>query len=312
VCHLHEVDTRDVEQDMRTFLADKLPLLKDEEAIAELARRAGGLFIYAATAVRFLSTSPPLSGSEQRSELKSLLSSWPKPAEGEEGLLVDTLYEQILASTLRTVREPHRRKRLDILHTILCAETRVSSSVLAELLSISLDTVNAVVESLHAVLYVSTKDNCVYWYHASFQDFVFDSDRSRFAVTTDKSTTTTLDVFCDPPSRHAHLANECFRVMQNLRFNICNLPSSFLFDSQVENMEQRVQKNITEALQYSSQYWARHLVQASDDNTEDLDNSLHDFLMKRFLFWIEVMNLIGCRACCDSLLRDSLQWLLKV
>jgi len=42
--------------------------------------------------------------------------------------------------------------------------------------------------------------------------------------------------------------------MESLHFNICELPSSFLLDDEVEDIDKRRQK-ITEALRYSSRHW---------------------------------------------------------
>jgi hypothetical protein len=317
VCHLHKVDTQEVEKDIMTFLVAKLPALAlhAEQDLADFAQRAGGLFIYAATGVRYLSPSrPKLSNFEQRARLKKLLKGLPQPNGGREALLVDTLYQQILSSARGELEDEEFQTRLDILHAILCARTRISASVVANLLNspnnpVEIDTVKEVVRSLHAVLYVSTNDCCIYWYHASFQDFVFDERRSHVTVPGKREP---LDASCDQPSFHARLAQRSFNVMRlQLRFNICELPSSFLLDSEVNDLKDRVCK-ISEVLQYSCQYWGQHLAQATDAKTDDLTSSLRGFLDERLLFWFEVMNLIGSRASCDPLLRDVSLWLGKV
>ena len=315
VCHLHEVDTKEVEKDIMKFLVTKLPALQAEQDLADFAQRAGGLFIYAATGVRYLSPSQPkLSLSEQRVRLKKLLKGLPQPNRGREVLLVDTLYQQILSSARGELEDDEFQTRLDILHAILCARTRISASTLANILNspdnpVEFDTVETMVQSLHAVLYVSTNDCCIYWYHASFQDFVFDARRSQVTV---PGKTEPLDASCDQPSFHARLAQRCFDVMRlQLRFNICELPSSYLLDSEVNDLKDRVSK-ISEVLQYSCQYWGQHLVQATDAKTDDTASSFRAFLYERLLFWFEVMNLIGSKASCDPQLRDASLWLGKV
>jgi len=90
-------------------------------------------------------------------------------ANSGERLLVDELYERILSDAFRDTRV--LVPRLRILHTIVCAESRINMSVLADLADTDQDTVKRVVEA-HAVLFVSPKDVCVYWYHASFPDFL--------------------------------------------------------------------------------------------------------------------------------------------
>ena len=156
VCKLHEVDTANVQKDIEKYLCEALPDLKDNPNLAVLAQQAGGLFIYATTAVRFISPYPPLSTREKADQLQSMLNSWPV-SDGRDGqLAVDELYDQILGVAFRDDRV--RQKRLQILHTVLCAEIRINMSVLADLSDTDEDTAKRVVDSLHAVLFISSKD----------------------------------------------------------------------------------------------------------------------------------------------------------
>ena len=311
VCKLHEVDTADVQNDIEKYLREALPKLKDEPELALLSQRAGGLFIYATTAVRFISPpyNPP-SISEMRSHLQDMLNPEPSashPDDDDERLLVDELYERILGDAFRNARV--RAKRLRILHTIMCAESRVSMSVLADLSNTDEDTVKKVVESLHAVLFVSPKDGCVYWFHSSFLDFVFSQARARISFSNHLT-----DVFCDGPAHHGVLARRCFSVMQALHFNMCGLPSSYVFDSDVPGLNVSIDKTISSALRYVSRHWARHLLRAvpAKDDTDDLIRHLKDFLCDKLLFWIEAMNLIGAEMECSSLLQDAESWVKMV
>ena len=100
-----------------------------------------------------------------------MLSEWPV-SDGRDGqLAVDKLYNQILGAAFRD--DCVCQKCLQILHTVLCAEIRINMSVLADLSDADQDTAKRVVDSLHAVLFISSKDDYVYWYHASFPDFLF-------------------------------------------------------------------------------------------------------------------------------------------
>ncbi|KAF8236217.1 hypothetical protein L208DRAFT_1376132 [Tricholoma matsutake] len=171
VCKLHEVDPSNVQKDIEKYLCEALPDLKDKPELEELAGQAGGFFIYATTAVRFLSPDLPFSVPKRLNQLQCMLSSWPTLARRGEQLAVDELYEQILGVAFGDDRV--HGKWLQILHTVLCAESRINMSVLADLSDTHQDTVKTVVDSLHAVLFVSSKDDCVYWYHTSFSDFIF-------------------------------------------------------------------------------------------------------------------------------------------
>ncbi|KAF8811554.1 WD40 repeat-like protein [Phlegmacium glaucopus] len=314
VCKLHEVDTTNVQKDIERYLREALPDLQDEPELVDLACRAGGLFIYATTAVRFISPlNPPFSASEKRSQLRNILSSWPTLDGWGGRLVVDELYEQILGIAFGDGRVS--RKRLQILHTVLCTQSRINTSVLADLSDTDQDTVKTVVDSLHAVLFISSKDNCVYWYHTSFPDFIFTQVRAKFRISRQPNyPSCEIDVFCDVSAHHAVQARQCFSIMQKLlHFNMCDLDSSYIFDSDVPELSDRRHKKLTPTLRYASRQWARHLLRAApaENDTNDLLLCLNEFMCDKLLFWIEAMNLINAKSDCSQLLRDAENWVKK-
>ncbi|KAJ2932068.1 hypothetical protein H1R20_g5020, partial [Candolleomyces eurysporus] len=132
---------------------------------------------------------------------------------------------------------------------------------------------DAVVSRLHAVLYTDT-DNHVLSYHQSFSDFMFDHNRSK-------------EYWCDHAVLHRHLTESCFHVMNaGLRFNIANIRSSFILDSD------------------------NHALPTPDtvDSLIVTLWTLSDFLELRALFWMEAMNLLGCRGLCDPMLQMARKW----
>lgn len=315
VCKLHEVDTADVQNDIEKYLRESLPELQNEPELALLSKRADGLFIYAATAVRFISPpySPP-SVTEMRSHLQAMLDLGPSTSYdvSDERLLVDELYERILGDAFRNARV--RATRLQILHTIICAESRIDMSVLTDLTNTDEGTVRKVVESLHPVLYISSKDGCVYWYHASFPEFLFSRARARVTIVVQKNYPTyhEIDVFCDAPAHHGILARRCFSVLeQALHFNMCHLPSSYVFDSDVPGLDSSVDKTFSPTLRYVLRNWARHLFQAEKD-INDLYRCLKRFVDDKLLFWIEAMNLIDAKFECPSSLKQAGSWIKRV
>jgi len=205
---------------------------------------------------------------------------------------------------------------LQVLHTVLCAESRINESVLADLSNTDQDTVKTVVDSLHAVLFVSSKDNCVYWYHASFPDFLFTQVQAKFRISLYPNYPThEINVFCDVSACHAVLAHQCFSIMQKwLHFNMCDLSSSYIFDSDVPNISDRTQKKLIPTLQYASRHWARHLFQAApaENDTNDLLLFLNNFMCDKLLFWIEAMNLMDATFECAPLLKNAEDWLKRV
>ena len=315
VCRLYDVHKSTVRADIMTYLKTELPAFKDHEELTKIADKADGLFIYAATAVRYIRPRSNLTKSEQL-KLMSKLFNDISPTARNLGTrsLVDELYKQILSVAFSDLDDDILRTRLNILHTILCAQERISTSVAAALHPDSddmQDVANAVVEDLHAVLYV--KDGCVFWYHASFPDFIFTQTRSKFTSPADIDRV--VDMSCDKASHHALLTQSCFNIMMSpsgLCFNICQLPSSFLLDSEVADLALRIQDNISDVLRYCSHYWAQHLVQAAEDKLNVLFGCIAQFLNKHVLFWIEVMNLLKSSGICPLMLQQARKRVLKV
>ena len=303
VCYLHEVPTDTMNDDIMTYLQAKLSALP-KPRLSELAKHADGLFIYAATAVRYILPRSKMAQLEQVDLMEELLAS--KIANKSGWSLIDNLYQQILLAAFQNLGEKQFKRRLDLLHTLLCTGERVSPSIAGQLLSVSEDlseTAQLIVDDLHAVLYI--KDGRILWYHASFPDFMLNPSRSNFEKPIDPSCpnikNTIIKMSCNESTCHAFLAESCFRIMKSnrgLKFNICDLPSSFLFDSEVADLSNRVNANISEVLKYCCHHWARHVTKATAQ-ADRLQDCITEFLDIRVLFWIEAMNLLGSSGQCS-------------
>jgi hypothetical protein len=72
VCRLQEVDMAHAGNDITTFLQAELPDLRNAPQVKELAEKSNGLFIYAATAVRYINPQTTIK-TEQLASLARLL-----------------------------------------------------------------------------------------------------------------------------------------------------------------------------------------------------------------------------------------------
>ena len=287
---------------------EKLPALHGDARITDPSQKADGLFIYAATAVRYVRRRARMTRDEQLSMLAQLADHMSNASDTPS--LIDTLYQQILGGAFCNLPGALLRDRLKIVHTLLCTEERVSASVAGRLSDVAdAHLAKVVVDELHAVLYI--KDDRVLWYHASFPDFMFSQERSKFSFP--QGVGSKIDMSCHNPAHHARLTHSCFDILKSgLQFNICDLPSSFLFDSEVPNLSHRIQENISDALQYSCRYWVQHLKRAAPCTHDSLRTRIEDFLDVQVLFWIEAMNLLGLHARCSLMLQNAREWILKV
>ncbi|KAH0579469.1 hypothetical protein H2248_002328 [Termitomyces sp. 'cryptogamus'] len=307
VCHLHDVDTDEVNEDILIYLKDKLPALENEIELVTLMQQANGLFIYASTAVKYISPRRDLTNKNQKKRMKQLLDRSPsqQPHHPVEATLqIDVLYSQILYEAFAKLEKDEIQARLVILWNLLCAEERISPIVAARLSGSDdekdmEECAEYLIESLHAVLYA--KEGKIFWYHASFPDFIFTPERFN------KTNPIISSLFCNMGQHHSFLAHQCFQIMKSeLCFNICGHPSSFLLDKEVPELVN--EDKISETLKYCCVYWSSHWssciaqAQATHNEINILYDDLHDFLLVRILFWIEVMNLLQCAQRCKFML----------
>jgi len=297
---LEQVPPEEAQDDIRTYLTVELPDFAGCEEFENLIALTAGLFIYAATIVKYLANYEP---SEKKGFLTTLLassnSSKLQSLSTRPFRLLDTLYSQILKEAFRhfSPTEDGWKVRRSILHTFLCTAERTSTSVVANLLFTldKIDVAKKLLSNLHAVLY-SGEHGQVLTYHKSFSDFIFDQGRSG-------------KFWCNQAMHHVVLADACFRCMKDgLRFNIANIPSSFVLDVDNPMLADAVKENIPPVLSYSSRNWSYHL---SATTSIGLHDSISDFLQLRALFWIEAMNLLGLRGLCSSMLQTVHEWVIR-
>ncbi|KAF9470164.1 hypothetical protein BDN70DRAFT_902338, partial [Pholiota conissans] len=153
--HLAEVPTDEAEADIATYLNAELPKFKDTQVMKKLVEQAAGLFIYAATVVKYVENLLP---SEQRERINKLPSSG-VPQSQTEAPMLDNLYLQVLHDAFRQFEGIGFNRRLSVLHTVLCSGEPISRNVIAELLfppseADFRDIVGPVLKGLHAVLYI--------------------------------------------------------------------------------------------------------------------------------------------------------------
>jgi NACHT domain len=99
----------------------------------------------------------------------------------------------------------------------------------------------------------------------------------------------------DPKMANSKLATCCLRNMERqLKFNICELETSYLSNWEIQDLDDRVELRIPDALQYSCMYWSDHLCYDNDQVDEEITRLLDDFFAEsRFLYWLDVLSMIG-------------------
>ncbi|QRV94610.1 hypothetical protein RhiJN_22628 [Ceratobasidium sp. AG-Ba] len=265
----------------RLFAQSKKSNLLPKGGAAMLVERAAGLFIWARTACEFV-----LRDIDPRKAFQAILGS---AANAGSPKALDDLYTTaIKAGIQQEDRVSHAvdavKKCLGAI--ILCStRTPLSITALSKLYGDWVDEniLLSVVEGLGSVLYLDhDQGDAVRVYHASFADYLLDEKRSgEYNPKMDE--------------HNCHVARRCLEVLMNeLRFNICGLETSYKRNREVENLDSRIDKNIKPHLRYSCKYWASHLINVAAGQLKLFNELLERFLQSdQLLFWIEALSLLS-------------------
>ena len=275
----------------RALLLRRLPSnWPSESEIQRLVTLSGGLFIWAATTIRFIESDFP----EKRLE-KVLNAS----VQGPSHARLDELYRVALTSPFESYDESDFKIVHSILGAIVIAREQLTDVVLSRLLGVNIRDVQRVLSRLQPVLR-GGHGRPVQVLHTSFTDFLCDLERCQDSR-----------LHINPSSHHLDLASGCLQVMQqDLKFNICGIETSYKRNKDIEGIQERVDRAITLVVVYASQYWADHLGSGSVPalGSHTLVDAVTDFFNHRFLYWIEVFSVKDQISMASVILRKAGDW----
>ena len=254
-----------------------------KEQLDLLCEQAAGLFVYAMAMVKFVDHR----NNDPKEQLGRLLQSPESSAlEGKatlrENTTLDSLYALILQEAFGSNDPEDDPKVRSILGAVILTVNPLSPFTIATLLSLSPESVLHQLSSVHSLLILQDLNQPVRPFHKSFPDFIIDPTRcinGRFRVS--------------PPSQHLELLVSCLELMnQKLEKNMCNLPDG-VTNSKVANLHEQNGRYIDPALQYACKSWHIHLINEQTVHRPKVVSTLHQFLEKKLLFWLEVLSVLG-------------------
>ena len=301
---LHNVKPDQVDSDIRLFLRSSFSKLAGhwngledwpaQEQLEYLCEQAAGLFVYAAATVKFVDDNT----TDPRSQLDLLLES--QKVGACEGKPLDTLYTSILWGAFGDKGPKDDAKIRSVLGAVFLAVNPLSPSVIATLLGSKTRDVLPLLSSVNSLLLLQEDGgHPVRPFHKSFPDFVTDPDRctERFLIS--------------PPDHHLQLLIGCLNLMnRTLAKNMCKLPDS-VANSDVSDLKERTEQYIDPALRYACLSWHVHLVDADaiTAHAPTITPTIHQFLEEKFLFWLEVLGVLGAVRNAVEALQVIADWL---
>jgi len=307
---LHEVESNRVNSDIRLFFKHRFAELAGrrhglggwptEEQLDLLCERAAGLFVYAVATVRFIDHR----NSSPKKQLDRLLQS-PESSvfEGKTKLTanatLDSLYTSILQEAFGDDYPEDDPKVRSVLGAVVLAANPLSPSAIATILGFDIEEVSPILSSVHSLLTLQEDvDGPVRPFHKSFPDFIVNSARfanSRFRV-------------C-PPDQHTELLIGCLELMnRNLEQNMCKLPDGVI-NSEVGDLKGRTKQYIHQPVEYACRSWHKHLVDTTPAHRPEITSALHYFLEGKFIFWLEVLSVLGAAREAVNALEVAARWL---
>jgi hypothetical protein len=293
---LHEIKLGVVQNDIERYLTAKLtvtrqlfhlqdswPSTVDIQALSSLSF---GLFIFAATSVKFIEDQ---NYSDPVGQLAKLLRSSTATAEGPSPQChLNQLYTQVLTHAHPDISLDLAGRLKLVIGTILLLRDPLSARNLEYLLNMIPDNpdsnhspVRHTLIHLHSVVIVPHDDTQVIrLLHPSFFDFLINPDRclnTKLVVNTG--------------AQHTLLAQACLYAMKGLKRNICGIESFTMLNSEVDNLPARITRYIPAHLQYACRHWGSHLANAMVSDI--LLNLLKEFTSEGLLYWVEVCSLMG-------------------
>jgi hypothetical protein len=280
--------------DLRTFARSQFDLVAsnwhlptpwpEESDFNKLISRANGLFIFIKTLVLAIENSD-----DAEKSLKEAM-------QGSAGTGLESLYG-LYSSILKA------RSNIDgfwrmIVVTTTAQYRPLRKETIAKLTGVKPNLVEKWVDALSSLLYRDKGANgAIRVRHLSISDF-FLSDICEYHVNLREA--------------HAQQGVACLETMvKELRFNICKLDDSRLPNTDVKDLQFRIEENIPGPLQYSSLYWSNHLCFSPDSMNRDPQvlGKLKGFFEGLYpLFWIEVLSIMGTVSMGAPSLRRVISW----
>ena len=283
--------------DLRSFARNELGMVArkwclstpwpDETTFDRVISRANGLFIFIKTVVLAL---------ENCADPTETLEATLQDSAGTGLKSLYGLYSSILRARIAH-RKAEFRQMIGVLLTTaqyrpLCEDT------IAELAGVRPHFVRKWVNDLSSLLYRDENANGeVHVRHVSISDyFLSEGCHPDYQVTLRDA--------------NIHLGTACLKTMVvQLRFNICKLEDSRLANADIDDLQSRIEQNISDPLQYSSLYWTNHLCSIPDNRNQCLLGNLKEFFEGLYpLFWIEVLSIMGMVPTAPKL-RSVISWI---
>jgi hypothetical protein len=284
---LHNISPSIVDHDIYLFLEYNLGVIRQERyldsswpgetIIKYLVKIASGLFIWAATACRFIREGKRFAPKRLDMILRDSQSALTAPEKH-----LDEIYNTVLRQTISSeYADDEKEESYSLLRRILGSIITLLSplciSSLSILIRVPKEDTNQTLDELHSILDIPRdQSRPLRLHHPSFRDFLLNKERC-----------TDPNFQVNEREMHQTLVDQCIEIMSKaLKQDICGLDG---FGTSVKDVnDSRVQLNLPREVQYACLSWIQHL-EKSEAKLSD-DDQVHKFLQEHLLHWLEALS----------------------
>jgi hypothetical protein len=302
---LHKIPSTIINHDICIFLRHELQRIANEhclgagwpgeQLIERLVQSASGLFIWAATACRFIDEGRSLAANRLTIVLKadsvddssdefSSDDSVTDDNHSDHAVApdqhLDKLYITVIRNSVDKYKNPERKKWRKLLGTIMVTIAVLSSPLstqsLGKVLGTTQDQIDQILNDLHAILDIpKDRTHPLRLHHPSFRDFLLDRERCK-----------NLRFGIDEKQAHQALVTKCIRLMSCLKQDICGQEAPGALVADVESY--RIEQCLPPEVRYACLYWVQHLQRSSSQASDG--EEAHQFLQAYLLYWLEALG----------------------
>ncbi|CCA76159.1 related to WD40-repeat protein (notchless protein) [Serendipita indica DSM 11827] len=277
---LHDSSHRDNIDDIAIYIEQMINGMLPEDKKRRLVKSANGLFIWASTACRMLKSETTWDTHET---IYANLISVDKTGD------IDDVYELIF----ERIEPKYRPTMYGMLAILLAAFEPLSVDDLEDILKhtdIGGDA-KALIRNLGSVLTIESSTSLIRFRHPTLVEYLRRRSHTTAADSYNK-------VHINIAKAHGQVASWCLKRLnspnEGVKFNICQVESSFHLNGQIRDLEARISKCIPRRLRYASSHWLFHLTGTDDKWRGGLKREVEHILQSPYvLYWMEILSFIG-------------------
>ncbi|KZT68741.1 WD40 repeat-like protein [Daedalea quercina L-15889] len=284
---LQDIESHVVNADIDKYLTSTLSGIENNwpssNDINTLLSRSHGLFIYAATACKYVT----YHSGDRRERLQKLVSPHGRPLADME-----QMYDLILDQGQLNLDDEEINAVRRCLTAVACVRDPLSVHDFAHFLNLTPRKVRIAFAALHSVVDVpESDDGLLTTYHASFPEYLISGARSASKV-------------ADPKLMHYEFFDKCLEIMKSgLFFNVSGCSTSYATNTK----QLRSHSDLSLCLRYACRFFVDHLT-ISSCSVNITAEKVSSFLRDQFLYWVEALSASGHAGTASSLVMKLVVW----